>query len=171
VLRVRPVPLPLVFTVPTAVFVEDEGALLRSVAGATRAALEGGVFLLRGEPHSAHPGNGPGSAARHGASARYRPEDGTLEVQVSQAGYLVISMPFHPLWMAARRGGDSLPVLRANYAFMAVPIESAPAAIELRFDRSAWRLAVWSSRLGLVLLVALAVVVGAKGRGASRVRT
>jgi hypothetical protein len=172
VLRVRPVPLPLAFTVPTAVFVEDEGALLRSVAGATKRAFEDSVFLLRDAPHSANPGDGPGSTARHGVPVRYRSEDGTLEVQVSQAGYLVISIPFHPLWVATRPGGGSLPVLRANYAFMAVPIESAPTAIELRFDRSAWRLAVWSSRIGLVVLVALAVaVVSAKGRSASRVRT
>jgi len=170
-LLVRPVPLPLVFTVPTAVRIEGEETLLRAVAGATRAALEGSVFVLRDAPRSAHSGDGPGGTTRPQVSARYRLEDGTLEVQVPEAGYLVISIPFHPLWVATRRGGDSLPVLRANYAFMAVPIESAPAIIELRFDRSAWRLAVWSSRLGLVLLVAIAVAVSARGRGTSRVRT
>jgi hypothetical protein len=171
-LRVRPAPLPLAFMVPAAVFAEDEGSLLRSVAGATRRALEDRVFLRKGAPHNAGPEDRAGDLARLEVSTRYRPEDGTLEIQVLRTGYLVISIPFHPQWVAARRGGGSLPVLRADYAFMAVPIESAPAEIELRFDRSTWRLSVWSSRLGLVLLVALATTVGsAKGRDASCLRT
>jgi hypothetical protein len=160
VLEVRPAPLPLAFMVPTAMFVENEAALFRAVASASRGDFEGRVFLLRDTLPDVLGGERVGGPVLRDVSTRYREEDSTLEVQVSQPGYLVVSIPFHPLWIAVRGDGERLPVLRANYAFMAVPIAAGPATIDLRFDRSAWRLAVWSSRLGLVLLVILACAAG-----------
>jgi hypothetical protein len=165
-LHVRSAPLPLAFSVPGAVLVDDELGLLRAVAAAPRRVLERSVFLLSGSAAAVAPlGDSPGKV-----SSRYHAEKSTLELEVTQPGYVVISIPFHPQWVATRRDGGVLPVLRANYAFMAIPVDSAPAMIDLRFDRRDWRLAVWLSRLGLFLLtIAAVVVVAAPQSAATRV--
>jgi hypothetical protein len=170
VLQARPAPLPLAFMVPGAVILQDEVTLFRAVVGAKRLDFESTVFLGTDSGHEARLSLGqvsdPYESQR--VPVRYHPARAALELQAPRAGYLVVSIPFHPSWVATGRGGNTLPVLRANYAFMAIPVESGPGTIELRFDRSAWRLALWSSRAGLILLGILAVVLWVRERIASR---
>ncbi len=96
-----------------------------------------------------------------------------LEVTVSAPGYLVLSEIWYPGWRAeTERDGliESRPVLRANSAFRAVPLEQPGTyTVRLWFEPTGWR---WGWVLAVAGLVMLGALVGwSWWRGRSKAAT
>lgn len=86
-------------------------------------------------------------------SASYNTLSAILETQ--GAGYLVISETYHRGWRAWDNGAP-VPVLRADYAFMAVPLAQAgPHAVELRFQSVSWTAGCAISGAALAIVLSL----------------
>lgn len=60
-----------------------------------------------------------------------------LRVSSNSPGYLVSSEVFYPDWKA-RVNGQPAPVLKANYAFRAVPILAGESEVEMSFQPEIW---------------------------------
>ncbi|MCS7222475.1 MAG: hypothetical protein N0A15_14485 [Anaerolineae bacterium] len=58
--------------------------------------------------------------------------------ELTAPGYLVISQAWYPGWQARLETGERLPVLRANYAFQAVPLPSGRHEVTLTFQPKWW---------------------------------
>jgi hypothetical protein len=73
------------------------------------------------------------------------------------AGYLVISETYHRGWRAWDNGA-SVPVLRADYAFMAIALaQGGEHQVELRFQPLSWTVGCATSGAGLAIVLALLV--------------
>lgn len=70
-------------------------------------------------------------------------------VKTDSAGYLVLSDAWYPGWRATVDGVD-VPVLRANYAFRAVPVPAGEHRVRMEFSPRSWIIGLWLS--GLVIL-------------------
>jgi hypothetical protein len=74
-------------------------------------------------------------------------------------GWLVFTQSFYPGWRA-RVGGRERPVVQANHAFTAVPLEPGENLVELRYDPDSFRVGVWISAAAVAtgaLVLALAL--------------
>jgi hypothetical protein len=78
-------------------------------------------------------------------------------VKALAPGWLVLDIPWYPGWHA-RIDGIEVPLVRANYAFCALPIGAGPRAVELEYAPKSFRIGAVSSlsSLGLVGLLAFA---------------
>ncbi len=88
-------------------------------------------------------------------------------VEADAPGLLFVSQIFHPDWRATLDGSE-VPILRANVAFMGVPIPAGAHELELRFTSPDYQKGRAISLLALLAAVAylLASVVLARRRGA-----
>ncbi len=77
-----------------------------------------------------------------------------ITADVAAPGYLVISQTWYPGWEARLTTGQRLPVLRANYAFQAVPLPPGRHEVILTFQPRLW----WAG-----LIVGLATLLGVLG--------
>jgi hypothetical protein len=81
----------------------------------------------------------------------------TLKLQVvqNQPAYLVLTRPWYPGWKA-RVNGLEKPLLRANYAFNAIPLEAGTSQVEFYYDPDSFKygllLSLGSALLGLLFL-------------------
>ena len=101
-----------------------------------------------------------GSAPRVSGSARvvrYGSDSLEIEVESPVAGYLVLSDPYYPGWQA-EVDGEPVEILRANYAFRAVPVPSGTHRVTMAFRPGTWRAGLIVT-LATVLALAVAVVV------------
>ncbi len=93
------------------------------------------------------------------------PEFYRMKLTRKNPGWLVISQARYPGWKA-RINGQEVPLLRANYAFNAVPVPPGESEIEFSYEPASFRLGLAisgaSALVGLLLLWRLA-------RGAGRV--
>lgn len=72
----------------------------------------------------------------------------TLEVSRSEPGYVVLTKPHYPGWIATVDGLPR-PLLRANYAFMAVEVPAGQRRVVVRYrPRSLW----WGAAMSLTML-------------------
>lgn len=74
-----------------------------------------------------------------------------VTAELAVPGYLVISQTWYPGWQARLETGERLPVLRANYAFQAVPLPPGRHEVTLTFWPRWW----WAG-----LVVSLITMVG-----------
>lgn len=77
---------------------------------------------------------------------------GDLEVSVrapGRPGWLVVLEAYDGGWRA-RVDGSAAPVLRADYAFMAVPVPASGAAVSLAYSPTSFRLGAWISVISLL---------------------
>ena len=61
-----------------------------------------------------------------------------IRAELAAPGYLVISQVWYPGWQARLETGERLPVLRANYAFQAVPLPAGRHEVMLIFQPKWW---------------------------------
>ena len=71
-----------------------------------------------------------------------------------QDGYLVLARTFYPGWKA-KVNGESRPVLRANYAFSAIPLHKGDATVEYYYNSDPVKIGALLSIGGLILYFAL----------------
>jgi hypothetical protein len=75
----------------------------------------------------------------------------TIDLVVSQPGYLVLVDTYYPGWRATVEGRP-VEILRANYAFMALPVEPGEHRVALRYEPASFRLGLIISGLTLVVI-------------------
>jgi hypothetical protein len=107
------------------------------------------VLLLGGRPLP------PAGAPPLGSATITRDDSDLLEITATADadGYLLLADSYYPGWWA-EVDGQPAEVLRANYAFRAVPLSPGAHTVRLVFDPPLWRLG-W----GLAALAAVACVV------------
>ncbi len=84
---------------------------------------------------------GEGGAQAASGSARvvhYDTDRIEIELDSPTAGYLVLSDPFYPGWQA-EVDGEPAEILRANYAFRAVPVPAGGHRVTMAFRPATWR--------------------------------
>jgi hypothetical protein len=78
-----------------------------------------------------------------------------LDVSGGGTGYLVASIPWYPGWRAAV-DGRSVPLLRADYAFLALELGANAKRVVLDFAPASFAIGAWISALASVACAALA---------------
>ncbi|HXV86966.1 MAG TPA: YfhO family protein [Gemmatimonadales bacterium] len=87
-----------------------------------------------------------------------------LAAGASVPGYLFVSEPYYPAWRATV-DGTAAPVVRAQYALMAVPVPAGAREVILEFHSTAYR----TGRLITLVTLLGVVIVGLRlGRGRAR---
>ena len=81
------------------------------------------------------------------------PERVTIEVNLTQPGYLVLADTYYPGWQATIDGGTS-EILPANHAFRAVQVDSGKHVVVFEYNPLSFRLGGWIT-VGAGLLLAL----------------
>jgi hypothetical protein len=81
----------------------------------------------------------------------------TIDLVVPGPGYLVLAYTDYPGWRATV---DSQPtqILRANYAFMALPLEPGRHQVIFRYEPFSWKLGVLVSGISALLIIGMAMV-------------
>ena len=86
----------------------------------------------------------------------YSQNEIVLAASADRAGYLVLSEVWFPGWLATVNGAPS-PVLRANYAFRALPVPAGDLQIRLWYAPESWRRGLALFGFGFLLLAGLSV--------------
>ena len=73
-------------------------------------------------------------------------------VKTDTAGYLVLSDAWYPGWRATVDGADA-PILRANYAFRAVPIPAGEHRVRMEFSPLSWKIGLAISGFTVLALI------------------
>jgi hypothetical protein len=104
------------------------------------------------------------SADAHKAEAeqpsvlREGPNRVTIQVKMTQPGYLVLADTYYPGWRATR-DGEPVEILAANHAFRAVALEEGVHTVVFEYAPLSFRLGAWIT-VGAILLVALTLLIG-----------
>jgi hypothetical protein len=111
-----------------------------------------------------------GTEAGHVVTYSYRANDIDVDVEAARPCLLVHSENWFPYWKAyeVEPGGErrELPILRANGAIRAIPLEAGRHKLELRFRSEPYELG--KTLTGGVLAIVLLALLGAKFLGAKR---
>jgi hypothetical protein len=94
--------------------------------------------------------------------ARYGSDSLEIEVESPAAGYLVLSDPYYPGWQA-KVDGEPVEILRANYAFRAVPVPAGTHRVSMVFRPVTWRAGL-AITLGMVVVLVVGAVVAWRRR-------
>jgi hypothetical protein len=86
-------------------------------------------------------------------SPEYSPNAVRIEVALDQDGYLVLSDTYYPGWRAYV-DGEEKEILRANYAFRAVPLESGQYTVLFKYEPPSFKvgLAISLTTWGAIIL-------------------
>jgi len=96
-----------------------------------------------------------------------RNSPGTIEISVDSAGLLVVAEGYSPHWHAYDATGQALPVMRANGAFLAIPVENASGGtVTLRYENPAFFLGRLITFVSIILACGLAILAHRKTRKA-----
>src|SRR5206468_5194715 len=99
----------------------------------TPAELTQGASLILDSPPDPEAPEPTGPDLRTVTYRRPAPERIALETDAGDAPAVVFVSEAHHPWWAATVDGRATPVLRAQHAFMAVPVGPGPHVVELRF--------------------------------------
>ena len=113
---------------------------------------------------------GDGQSSASPVSLTPAPAARTIPVNLTQAGWVVLSDTNYPGWVATI-DGRATPVLRADYAFRAVAVPAGAHTVVFDYQPNSLRVGWLLSGLGTVLVIALAVwALGVPRRAASGTR-
>jgi hypothetical protein len=87
---------------------------------------------------------------------RYEPNTLEIEVDSEAEGYLFLSDPFYPGWQA-EVDGEPATILRANYAFRAVPVPAGSHRVTMAFRPGSWYVGLGITAFTVVILLILGV--------------
>jgi hypothetical protein len=157
-------PLPRARLVPAARMIADPGALLSELMApgfdpdaevllepVSNTAELGNVSPETAGPHVSSGAGGQAISLREEWNSR------TIDLVASEPGYLVLAYTYYPGWRATV---DAHPaqILRANYAFMALPMETGAHHVVLTYRPSSllWGLVISSlTALAMIGIVAM----------------
>ncbi len=86
-----------------------------------------------------------------------------IVVDVPESGFIFLNDILMPGWRAKIDGVDSR-IYRANYLFMAVPIEAGKHSIEMQYSPLGFRVGKWTSFLSAVIILLLLAFDSARKR-------
>ncbi|MFN2289830.1 MAG: YfhO family protein, partial [Anaerolineae bacterium] len=145
--------LPRAFVVPEAIFAGDHEEAWEMVH---RAGFDPGVSVVLegGQPLT------PQTAGQAAGTpvvrvSRYEPDVLEIQVEAPASGYLVLSDPYYPGWQA-KVDGEPVELLRANYAFRAIPIPAGSHTATMAFRPNTWRAGLVLTTLTVLALLAVA---------------
>jgi O-antigen/teichoic acid export membrane protein len=151
--------LPRAFIVYHAEVIEDEASLLRALQ--TLDPRE--RVLLSETPPREHLST---AASTHGAQPpevrfqEYDLNDVTVDVQMPQAGWLVLADSYFPGWKAFLQLGDGseqeLQIFRANQNFRAVHLGPGVNVVRFRYSPMSLKLGIYTSFMALVVMLSMA---------------
>jgi hypothetical protein len=81
-----------------------------------------------------------------------------IEIEPGRRNLLVVSETYHPGWRA-RIDGRPAPVLRANHAFLGIPLPADGRRVEVAFEPFSFRIGVFLSLVAILVLSASIIVV------------
>ena len=145
--------LPRAYVVSQAQVISDDGELLAKLLSQTfdprRTVLLRSV--RRQEPFSHPPISSPLSLIP--LSPEYSPNAVKIELALDRDGYLVLSDTYYPGWRAYV-DGEEKEILRANYAFRAVPLESGQHTVLFKYNPPSFKvgLAISLATWGVIIL-------------------
>jgi hypothetical protein len=168
----RPDALPEGFLVPNLRVLESEGAVLDRMTQCRTSDFLVEILVDAREPGlSDLPNTGRAlfpfrEGERPLETLESSPGHMAFRVPAGRTGYLFLSIPYHSGWKA-RVNGRAVPLIRANYAFLAVPLPAEEAEVTLAFQRCppAVRILSWGAALGAALL---SLVAWQRSRGRSQ---
>jgi hypothetical protein len=146
--------------VPQARVIPDEAELLSTLA-APGFDPRSEILLAEAPAQAAATGSGRAVVRNHTAN--------TLEVELeTTGGYLLLSEIYYPGWRVEVDGSDR-PILRADYALRAVPLQAGDRHLRMVYDPGSLRLGALVSVVAGGLAVLLFVLAGQRrGRGLFR---
>jgi hypothetical protein len=106
------------------------------------------IILEEGDPLQQEPGQSQITVLR------YDPNYAAFAVSSDRPAYFLLSDIHHPQWQATVDGVET-PILVADYALRAVPIEAGEHIVEMRFEPPAW---TWGAATTLGTLVLLSLL-------------
>jgi hypothetical protein len=153
--RVIPVPKDLLSELMTPAFDPATEVLLESPYLSSGQLSDPGLMV--GADPTAHPLSTPIPRPQHSPVAGSLREDGnsrTIDIVTPQPGYLVLAYTYYPGWRATV-DGQPTEILRANYAFMALPLGPGEHRVTLHYQPVSLMLG------GLISGLSVLVVIGA----------
>ncbi|MBI5563698.1 MAG: YfhO family protein [Chloroflexi bacterium] len=93
----------------------------------------------------------------------YEPEHITIETNVTQDSYLVLTDAYYPGWLATV-DGQPAPIERADVLFRAVKVPAGAHQIEFRYEPQSFAIGAAISIGAWVMLLAAAVITGVRSR-------
>ena len=113
------------------------------------------VLLVGGEPAAGIQKSGLGETAPGSAEIVGADESSlTISVRAHDKGYLVVSDVFYPGWRASVDGLETA-LVRADYAFRAVPVEPGSHTVKMTYKSFYFTLGLLFSAAGLALLAVM----------------
>jgi hypothetical protein len=125
---------------------------------ATNVVLEGGQPMV----------SAPSASAATVKVKRYASNSLALEVDTPASGYLVLSDPYYPGWRA-RVDGQATTILRANYAFRAIPVPAGAHQVTMHYRPASFLIGLGITVLTVILLILTAVLLVHRRRAGQRV--
>lgn len=153
--------LPRVFAVHRIKVIAEPGARLGYMfSGGFDPAREAVLLADPRAPVRAPP---PGAAERLDV-VQSRP--GLVEIEADRAspGLALVSNVYYPGWRARSQRGP-LRVIRADHAFMAVPLEQGKSSVSLEYRPASLKLGVWVAAASWLALLVFFSVFKKRGRG------
>lgn len=106
--------------------------------------------LSEGKPFSRDPRLVP---PRTMLARRLSPEIWEIEYRSEESGHFYLSQVYYPGWEYRLDGGEYRPVLRANYAFQAVPAPEGGHTLRIEYRPASFRVGLWISLAGWLVLL------------------
>jgi hypothetical protein len=144
-------------TVDRAIAAADDDAALALVEAPGFDPMEAVVLTQAPGPLDSASGSGDRGTVEIVSEAATRIE---LDVSRSHRGHLVLAKPHYPGWKASVDGVDR-PLLRANYAFMAVEVPAGRSRVTVRYEPASVR---WGAALSLGTLLVGGIWLGWRSR-------
>lgn len=142
------------FVVRRAEVVSERAGLLARMGSASRAELASMVFVERDYP-GLDALSGPAGARAFNDTVelvRRRPGEEVYRVTASGPGLLFISDQYYPGWRAYVEGAERR-IIRADYNFKAVPVDSGSSIVRFSYAPFGFELGLWLSLTGWILLL------------------
>jgi len=146
--------LPRVLFVPTAKIVDSHDAAWEAIH-APDFNPEAMVVLENSSKFKVQSSKFPASADTSLAVLKYSAQTVEIGVNGDTNGYLVLSDAWYPGWRATVDGVEAS-VLRANYAFRAVPVSAGEHLVRFEFKPLSWKIGLWVSALTVLFLAIFA---------------
>ncbi len=152
-------PLPRAWVVPQMRVITVPGMMLSELMAPTFDPAAEVLLETSNRPADTPPPTGEGHPSRL-ISLREGWNSRTIDLVVSQPGYLVLAYTYYPGW-GATVDDQPVRILRANYALMALPVEAGEHRVVLRYRPISLKLGAAISGLSALAMIGMVIRVRA----------